>query len=170
LRIFATKRNPNRSRIGRFREYQGIALRLIQFLAIMPTAHAIVLRKLGRSFGYALASFLLIAANLGIFFVWICPSAERARDSSRFTGRLVSREPGIAAPQGIALISVAPTGSSQAVWALRIMARDRYSDGCWNWGERLGISLDRAADRPGRRWNGVMTADAVREGQNDTVV
>ena len=48
-----------------------MALRLVQFLAIMLTAlalvpsgalvanlaHAIVLRKLGRSFGYALASF-----------------------------------------------------------------------------------------------------------------
>jgi hypothetical protein len=30
---------------------------------IANLAHAIVLRKLGRSFGYALASFLLIAAN-----------------------------------------------------------------------------------------------------------
>ena len=51
-------------------------------------------------------------------------------------------------------------GSSQAVWALRITSRDRYSDRCWGWGERLGISLDRAADRPGRRWKGVVTADA----------
>ena len=33
----------------------------------------IVLRKLGRSFGYALASFLFIAANLVIFFVWTFP-------------------------------------------------------------------------------------------------
>ena len=28
-------------------------------------------------------------------------------------------------------------GPDQAVWALRIMARDRYSDRCWCWGERL---------------------------------
>jgi DNA polymerase-3 subunit epsilon len=28
-------------------------------------------------------------------------------------------------------------GSDQAVWALRITARDRYSDRCWGWGERL---------------------------------
>ena len=56
-------------------------------------------------------------------------------------------------------------GSSQAVWALRITARDRYSDGCWSLGERLGISLDRAADRLGSRWNGGMTADAVRKGR-----
>jgi hypothetical protein len=61
-------------------------------------------------------------------------------------------------------------GPGQAIWVLRMPARDRYSDRCCSWGERLGISLDRAADRPGRRWNGVMTADAVREGHNDTVV
>jgi len=28
-------------------------------------------------------------------------------------------------------------GPNQAVWALRITARDRYSDRCWTWGERL---------------------------------
>ena len=39
-------------------------------------AHAIVLRKLGRPFGYALASFLLIAANLAIFFVWTFPTNQ----------------------------------------------------------------------------------------------
>ena len=36
-------------------------------------AHTIVLCRLGRSFGYALASFLFIAANLVIFFVWTFP-------------------------------------------------------------------------------------------------
>jgi len=36
-----------------------------------------VLRKLGRSFGYALASFLLIAANLTIFFVWTSRQIKR---------------------------------------------------------------------------------------------
>jgi DNA polymerase III subunit epsilon len=61
-------------------------------------------------------------------------------------------------------------GPDQAVWALRITARDRYSDRCWGWGEPFGISLEGAADRPGRRWNGVMTSDVVREGQNDTLV
>jgi hypothetical protein len=35
-----------------------------------------VLRKLGRSFGYALASSLLIAANLAIFFVWTFPTNQ----------------------------------------------------------------------------------------------
>jgi DNA polymerase-3 subunit epsilon len=30
---------------------------------------------------------------------------------------------------------------SQAVWALRISARDRYSDRCWGWGEPLGIAM-----------------------------
>jgi DNA polymerase-3 subunit epsilon len=33
-------------------------------------------------------------------------------------------------------------GPDQAVWALRITARDRYSDRCWSWGERLGIDLN----------------------------
>jgi DNA polymerase-3 subunit epsilon len=32
-------------------------------------------------------------------------------------------------------------GPDQAVWALRISARDRYSDRCWSWGERLGMRL-----------------------------
>ena len=27
-------------------------------------------------------------------------------------------------------------GPDQAIWALRITARDRYSDRCWSWGER----------------------------------
>ena len=61
-------------------------------------------------------------------------------------------------------------GPDQAVWALRITARDRYSDRCWGWGEPLGIAFEGAADRAGRRWNGVMTPDVVREGQNDTLV
>jgi hypothetical protein len=39
-------------------------------------AHAIALRKLGRSFGYALASFFLIAASLVIFFVWTLPGDQ----------------------------------------------------------------------------------------------
>jgi hypothetical protein len=39
-------------------------------------AHVIVLRKLGRSLGYALASFLLIAANFAIFFVWTFPTNQ----------------------------------------------------------------------------------------------
>ena len=36
----------------------------------------IVLRKLGRSSGYALASFLFIAAGLVIFFVWTLPTNQ----------------------------------------------------------------------------------------------
>ena len=32
-------------------------------------------------------------------------------------------------------------GSDQAVWALRITARSRYSDRCWGWGEPLGIAM-----------------------------
>jgi DNA polymerase-3 subunit epsilon len=42
-------------------------------------------------------------------------------------------------------------GPDQAVWVLRITARDRHSDRCWSWGEPLGISLEGAVDRPGRR-------------------
>jgi DNA polymerase-3 subunit epsilon len=38
-------------------------------------------------------------------------------------------------------------GPDQCVWALRITAKDRYSDRCWAWGERLGLALERAADR-----------------------
>jgi hypothetical protein len=61
-------------------------------------------------------------------------------------------------------------GPDQAVWALRITTKDRYSDRCWGWGERLDIGSEGAADRPGGRWNGVMTPDVVREGQDDTLV
>ena len=52
--------------------YAGWALFgiILSGVLVANLAHAIVLRKLGRSFGYALASFLLIAANLAIFFVW----------------------------------------------------------------------------------------------------
>ena len=125
--MLATNRNPksstNRVACG---STKGMALRLIEFLAIMLTAlalvpsgahlaalpnkmamaqaayfvaqqiyagwalfgivlfgalvanlaHAVVLRKLGRSFGYAFASFLLIAANLAIFFVWTFPTNQ----------------------------------------------------------------------------------------------
>jgi DNA polymerase III subunit epsilon len=31
-------------------------------------------------------------------------------------------------------------GPDQAIWMLRITARDRYSDRCWGWGERLDIT------------------------------
>ena len=58
--------------------YAGWALfGIVLFGALIANlAHAIVLRKLGRSFGYALASFLLIAANLAIFFVWTFPTNQ----------------------------------------------------------------------------------------------
>jgi hypothetical protein len=39
-------------------------------------AHTIVLRKSGRSFGYALASVLLMVANVVIFFVWTFPTNQ----------------------------------------------------------------------------------------------
>jgi NAD(P)-dependent dehydrogenase (short-subunit alcohol dehydrogenase family) len=52
--------------------YAGWALfGIVLFGALAANlAHTIVLRWLGRSFGYALAAFLLIAVSLVIFFVW----------------------------------------------------------------------------------------------------
>src|SRR6516165_8373453 len=52
--------------------YAGWALFGIVLLGALAAnlAHAIVLRRLGRSFGCALAACLLIAGNLAIFFVW----------------------------------------------------------------------------------------------------
>jgi DNA polymerase-3 subunit epsilon len=32
-------------------------------------------------------------------------------------------------------------GPDQAIWAMRITAKDRYSDRCWGWGERLAETL-----------------------------
>jgi hypothetical protein len=58
------------------------------------------------------------------------------------------------------------TGPGQALWGLRITARDRYSDRCWAWGERLGIALEGAVDRSEGRWSGAITPDIV-QGQND---
>jgi hypothetical protein len=48
---------------------------------------------------------------------------------------------------------VAPSnamGPDQAVWALRIVARDRYSDRCWGWGEQLAepVGLKDHAELP----------------------
>jgi hypothetical protein len=58
--------------------YAGWALfGIVLFGALAANlAHTMVLRRLGRSFGYALASFLLIAANLVIFFVWTVPTNQ----------------------------------------------------------------------------------------------
>ena len=58
----------------------------------------------------------------------------------------------------------------QAVWALRITARDRYSDRCWAWGEPLGIAMEGAVDRSEGRWSGAMKPDIVQAGQNDKLV
>jgi len=46
-------------------------------------------------------------------------------------------------------------GPGQAVWALRVTARDRYSDRCWGWGVRLDIASEWAAGRSGGRWSGI---------------
>ena len=58
--------------------YAGWALfGIVLFGALAANlAHTIVLCRLGRSFGYALASFLLIAANLATFFVWTFPANQ----------------------------------------------------------------------------------------------
>jgi DNA polymerase III subunit epsilon len=47
---------------------------------------------------------------------------------------------------------------NQVVWALRVTARDRYSDRCWGWGEPLGIALEGAADRLERPSTDLMQA------------
>jgi hypothetical protein len=58
--------------------YTGWALfGIVLFGALAANlAHTIVLRRLGRSFGYALASLLFIAAGLVIFFVWTFPTNQ----------------------------------------------------------------------------------------------
>jgi hypothetical protein len=58
--------------------YNGWALFGIILLGALAAnlAHGIVLRKLGQSFGYALASLLFIAASLVIFFVWTFPTNQ----------------------------------------------------------------------------------------------
>ena len=61
-------------------------------------------------------------------------------------------------------------GPDQAVRALRITARERYSDRCWAWGESLGIVSERAIDRSEGRWSRAMKADIVRAGRNDKLV
>ena len=61
-------------------------------------------------------------------------------------------------------------GPDQTVWALRITAKDRYSDRCWSWGEPLAVAMDRAAGRSEGRWSSAMKADIVRAGQNDKLM
>ena len=58
--------------------YNGWALFGIVLFGALVTnlAHTIVLRKLGRSCGYALASLLFIAASLVVFFVWTFPTNQ----------------------------------------------------------------------------------------------
>jgi hypothetical protein len=58
--------------------YNGWALfGIVLFGALVANlAHTIVLRKLGQSFGYALASLLFVAASLVIFFVWTFPTNQ----------------------------------------------------------------------------------------------
>ena len=58
--------------------YAGWAhFEIVLFGALVANlAHTIVLRRLGRSCGYALASLLFIAASLVIFFVWTFPTNQ----------------------------------------------------------------------------------------------
>ena len=58
--------------------YAGWALfGIVLFGALAANlAHTIVLRRLGRSCGYALASLLFIASSLVIFFVWTFPTNQ----------------------------------------------------------------------------------------------
>ena len=62
--------------------YAGWALfGIVLFGALaVNLAHTIVLRRLGRSFSFALASFLLIAATLAIFFVWTFPTNQATKN------------------------------------------------------------------------------------------
>jgi uncharacterized membrane protein YeiH len=65
---------PNKMAMGQVAYFVAQQIYAGWALFAIVLAHAIVLRKLGRSFSYALASFLLIAANLAIFFVWTFPT------------------------------------------------------------------------------------------------
>jgi DNA polymerase-3 subunit epsilon len=61
-------------------------------------------------------------------------------------------------------------GSDQAVWVLRVTAKDRYSDRCWGWvndwvSHWHGLRIARKAP-----WSEAMDLDIVQEGQNDTRV
>jgi hypothetical protein len=59
---------------------------------------------------------------------------------------------------------VAPSkcdGPEQAVWALRITARDRYSDRCWGWGEPLSMSLEGAVIALERFHEGDIVPDEI---------
>ena len=80
--------------------YAGWALfGIVLFGALAANlAHTIVVRRLGRSFGYALASFLLIATNFAIFFVWTFPSRQIKRPT---TGPLYLRTECVAYPMGM---------------------------------------------------------------------
>ena len=94
--------------------------------------------------------------------------ATMDRPVSDLTGLLV-QWPFETGPETTAGSVMAPSkrdGRDQAVWALRITARDRFSDRCRGWGEPLDIAMECTADRPERRWSGVMKPDVVREGPN----
>ena len=102
-----------------------------------------------------------------------CPQNRRLRLEPREFGRPKRWYRDVSDPDRKAEVSWLREnvmGPDQAVWALRITARDRYSDRCWGWGEPLGIAMKGGADRVGRRWAGAMTPDGVREERNNTIV
>ena len=69
------------------------------------------------------------------------------------------------APAGLAACCW-PTGRNGVVWLAGKLALGSVL----GWGEPLGIAPERATDRCGRRWSGVMKADVVREGQAEARV
>jgi hypothetical protein len=74
---------------GRLREYQGDGFSTDPVSSNYAHGARDRAAQAGPIIRLCARLILLIAANLAIFFVWTCPSAERARGSSRFTGRLV---------------------------------------------------------------------------------
>jgi hypothetical protein len=61
-------------------------------------------------------------------------------------------------PAEVAWLRANVMGPDQAIWALRITAKDRYSDRCWSWGEP--IAMECAFD-PARKYDqGLTTASA----------
>jgi DNA polymerase-3 subunit epsilon len=55
-------------------------------------------------------------------------------------------------------------GPDQSVWALRVTARERYSDRCCAWGEPLGVALNHPANHSESRWSGLRKPAIVGEG------
>ena len=61
-------------------------------------------------------------------------------------------------------------GPDRAIWALRMTAKDRYSDRCWGWGERLDIALDAAAEPRSKALERRNQVGGIQGRQNNTPV